>query len=137
MEKKNFQVVNMGDFKDLLEKEFNGGKGKYFIGQDIGLTGCEVSINCLPAGQSVPFVHAHKKNEELYIITGGSGTFFIDGEEFPVQEGSLIRISPNGQRALKAGKQNLYFICVQSQENSLEQATMQDGIIVEAKASWM
>ena len=40
MEKKNFQVVNMGDFKDLLEKEFNGGKGKYFIGQDIGLTGC-------------------------------------------------------------------------------------------------
>lgn len=137
MEKKNFQVVNMGDFKDLLEKKFNGGKGKYFIGQDIGLTGCEVSINCLPAGQSVPFVHAHKKNEELYIITGGSGTFFIDGEEFPVQEGSLIRISPNGQRALKAGKQNLYFICVQSQENSLEQATMQDGIIVEAKASWM
>ena len=63
MEKKNFQVVNMGDFKDLLEKEFNGGKGKYFIGQDIGLTGCEVSINCLPAGESVPFVHAHKKNE--------------------------------------------------------------------------
>ncbi|WP_177505104.1 cupin domain-containing protein [Anaerosinus sp.] len=137
MEKKNFQVVNMGDFKDLLEKEFNGGKGKYFIGQDIGLTGCEVSINCLPAGQSVPFVHAHKKNEELYIIIDGNGIFFIDGEEFPVQEGSLIRVSPNGQRALKAGEQDLYFICIQAQANSLEQATMKDGIIVETKASWM
>ena len=137
MEKKNFQVVNMGDFKDLLEKEFNGGKGKYFIGQDIGLTGCEVSINCLPAGQSVPFVHAHKKNEELYIIIDGNGIFFIDGEEFSVQEGSLIRVSPNGQRALKAGEQDLYFICIQAQANSLEQATMKDGIIVETKASWM
>ncbi len=137
MEKKNFQVVNMGDFKNLLEKEFNGGKGKYFIGQDIGLTGCEVSINCLPAGQSVPFVHAHKKNEELYIIIDGNGIFFIDGEEFPVQEGSLIRVSPNGQRALKAGEQDLYFICIQAQANSLEQATMKDGIIVETKASWM
>ncbi|WP_455577734.1 cupin domain-containing protein [Anaerosinus sp.] len=137
MEKKNFQVVNMGDFKDLLEKEFNGGKGKYFIGQDIGLTGCEVSINCLPAGESVPFVHAHKKNEELYIIIDGNGIFFIDGEEFPVQEGSLIRVSPNGQRALKAGEQDLYFICIQAQANSLEQATMKDGIIVETKASWM
>ncbi len=137
MEKKNFQVVNIGDFKDLLEKEFNGGKGKYFIGQDIGLTGCEVSINCLSAGQSVPFVHAHKKNEELYIIIDGNGIFFIDGEEFPVQEGSLIRVSPNGQRALKAGEQDLYFICIQAQANSLEQATMKDGIIVETKASWM
>lgn len=137
MEKKNFQAVNMGDFKDLLEKDFNGGKGKYFIGQDIGLTGCEVSINCLPAEQSVPFVHAHKKNEELYMITSGSGTFFIDGEEFPVQEGSLILVLPNGQRALKAGEQDLYFICIQAQANSLEQATLKDGIIVETKASWM
>lgn len=137
MEKKNFQVVNMGDFKDLLEKEFNWGKGKYFIGKDIGLTGSEVSINCLPAGQGVPFVHAHKKNEELYIIIDGNGIFFIDGEEFPVQEGSLIRVSPNGQRALKAGEQDLYFICIQAQANSLEQATMKDGIIIETKASWM
>lgn len=137
MEKKNFQAANMGNLKDLLEKDFNGGKGKYFIGQDIGLTGSEVSINCLPAGQSVPFVHAHKKNEELYIITGGNGTFFVDGEEFPVQEGSLIRVAPNGQRACKAGDKNLYFICIQAQKGSLEQATMQDGIIVEAKASWM
>ena len=28
----------------------------------LGLTGAEVSINTLPAGAGVPFVHAHKQN---------------------------------------------------------------------------
>ena len=34
----------------------------------LGLTGAEVSINILPAGASVPFVHSHKENEEIYAI---------------------------------------------------------------------
>ena len=34
----------------------------------IGLTGAEISVNLLPAGACVPFVHAHKQNEEIYII---------------------------------------------------------------------
>ena len=37
--------------------------------QTLGLTGAEVSFNSLPAGVSVPFVHSHKENEEIYIIT--------------------------------------------------------------------
>ena len=32
----------------------------------LGLSGCELSINELPANASVPFVHSHKQNEELY-----------------------------------------------------------------------
>ena len=34
----------------------------------LNLTGAEISYNSLPAGASVPFVHAHKENEEIYII---------------------------------------------------------------------
>lgn len=34
----------------------------------LGLTGAEISVNTLPAGASVPFVHAHKANEEIYFI---------------------------------------------------------------------
>ena len=85
----------------------------------------------------MPFVHAHKKNEELYIVTGGNGTFFVDGIEFPVQEGSLVRVAPSGERACKAGDKDLYFICIQAQEGSLTQATLQDGIRIETKTSWM
>ena len=46
---------------------------KVSVGQDartelhdkLSLTGAEISINDLPAGGSVPFVHAHKQNQEI------------------------------------------------------------------------
>lgn len=135
--KENYTLVEMGAFTKLLEHNYNGLDGKFFLGSALGLTGCEVSLNRLPAGKSMPFVHAHKQNEEIYIITGGEGTFFVDGEEFPVQEGSLLRIAPKGQRTWKAGDQDLYFICIQAKEGSLLQATRQDGLRLPAKASWM
>ena len=37
----------------------------------LGLTGCEISINELPPKAAVPFVHAHKQNEEVYGVLGG------------------------------------------------------------------
>jgi len=45
----------------------------------LNLSGCELSINELPANVSVPFVHSHKQNEELYLVLKGGGTLFIDG----------------------------------------------------------
>jgi len=134
---KNFAVLEVGSFESLLERDAYGLRGKYFIGKELGLTGCEASLNRLPAGKSTPFVHAHKKNEELYIIVRGCGTFFVDGNEFPVQEGSVVRIDPAGERACKAGDKGLDYICIQAQANSLTQATREDGFRGQMKASWM
>ena len=39
----------------------------------LGLTGAEVSVDVLPAGGAVPFVHAHKANEEIYGVLQGRG----------------------------------------------------------------
>ncbi|MDR3590878.1 MAG: cupin domain-containing protein [Negativicutes bacterium] len=136
-QEKNFTLLDAGPFETLLDREFQGVRGKFFVGGELGLTGCEVSLNRLPAGKGTPFVHAHKKNEELYIIIGGSGTFFVDGDEFPVREGSLVRVAPAGERAWKAGDEDLYFICIQAQAGSLTQATREDGIRLQTKASWM
>ena len=36
----------------------------------LSLTGAEISINTLPAGECVPFIHSHKQNEEVYYILG-------------------------------------------------------------------
>ncbi len=139
--KKHYSVVHMGSFESLRDREFSGatGKysGKYFLGGDLGLTGCEISLNRLPAGTGMPFVHAHRRNEEVYVVLRGKGTFFMDGEEFPIQEGSLIRVAPEGGRAWKAGDEDLYFICIQAEAGSLHQATLRDGIRLASKASWM
>lgn len=135
---KNFTAAHTGPLENLLDHEFRGLQGKYFIGEELGLTGCEVSLNRLPAGKCMPFVHAHRKNEELYIVLRGNGTFFADGEEFPIQEGSLVRVAPKGERSWKAGDEDLYFICIQAEAGSLTQATLEDGFrIPTTRTSWV
>lgn len=137
IQKANYSAEHIGPLEDLLQRDFMGFHGKYFIGKELGLTGSEVSLNRLPAGKGIPFVHAHKKNEELYIVLRGNGIFFVDGEEFPVQEGSLVRVAPAGERAFKAGSEDLYFICIQTEAGSLTQATLEDGVRLATSTSWI
>ena len=58
-----------------------GNEGRVELHEVLGLTGAEVSVNKLPAGAGVPFVHAHKDNEEIYGVLEGAGRAVIDGEE--------------------------------------------------------
>ena len=106
----------------------------------LSLTVTEVSINNLPAGVSIPFVHAHTNNEELYIVLSGKGSFFVDGEEFLISEGDCLRVDPRGERCLKAADDSaLRYLCIQSRAGSLQGYTMSDGIISEEfkKPSWL
>ena len=43
-----------------------GNEGRVELHEKLALTGAEISINRLPAGAGVPFVHSHKSNEEIY-----------------------------------------------------------------------
>lgn len=69
----------------------------------LGLTGCEVSVNALPAGAAVPFVHRHVKNEEVYGVLEGRGELYIDGEVVELKAGDWFRIPPEGRRARRSG----------------------------------
>jgi len=129
---KNYGLMNIGTFKGALHE-----KGRVMTGQELSLTGSEISFNYTPAGEFTPFVHTHKLNEEVYIVISGNGKFMVDGDEFAIQEGSIIRVAPLGERAIKAENEDLVYICIQTQAGSLTQATNDDGVISESKASWM
>ena len=60
----------------------------------MSLTGAEISLNELPAGANVPFVHSHKENEEIYGILSGNGKAIIDGEEISLSTGDWLKIAP-------------------------------------------
>ncbi len=94
------------------------------------LTGAEISVNVLPCGGSVPFVHSHKQNEEIYFILEGEGRVVIDGESVDLSAGDWIRISPAAKRQFFASdKAALKYVCIQVKENSLEGYTMTDAIV--------
>ena len=96
----------------------------------LGLTGAEISVNNLSAGAGVPFVHAHKEIEEIYIVTAGSGKAVIDGEEIILHAGDLVRIAPAADRQFSAAAgEGISFLCVQVKAGSLEHYTKTDAII--------
>lgn len=126
---KNYKASSIGEISKV---------GRVTLHGDLALTGSEVSINNLPAGASVPFVHAHKRNEEVYIVLHGNGQFYIDGEEFDVKEGTVLRLDPAAARCIRAGSQApLSYICIQTEAKSLVQFTESDGVPVEVKPSWL
>lgn len=94
----------------------------------LNLTGAEISINALPAEASVPFVHAHKKNEEIYAILEGEGTVVIDGETVGLKAGDWVRIAPSAKRRFFAAKSGIKYICIQVKADSLEEYTATDAI---------
>lgn len=113
---------------------------KISVGQDartelhdkLSLTGAEVSVNNLPAGAGVPFVHAHKNNEEIYVILSGKGKAVIDGNEVALAAGDWVRISPAAKRQFFAAEDSaIRFACIQVKENSLEGYTMDDAVVCE------
>ena len=55
-----------------------GNDARIELHDKLNLTGAEVSINALPAGSNVPFVHSHKQNEEIYGIIEGAGKAVIE-----------------------------------------------------------
>lgn len=131
--KKGWSTFEIGAFSALGKAE----NGRLMLGEALGLTGCEISFNIKQAGEFVPFVHTHTLNEEVYIVLSGSGMFYAGGEEFPIKEGSTVRVAPECPRAISAGSEALTYICIQAQNGSLEQATSDDGVLKEEKASWM
>ena len=98
--------------------------------QLLGLTGAEVSINRMPAGAAVPFVHAHKENEEIYGVLEGSGSITLDGEVVPVAAGDWLRVAPAVKRQVAAATDSgIVYLCIQVKENSLGTYTMDDAVV--------
>lgn len=141
---KNYAAVNVGKMNEIIEHELPMGpdviiKGKVFAGQAVGATGSELSFQTLVPSQDSGFLHTHKTHEELYIILKGEGHYQVDGEVFPVSEGAIIRVSPEGKRALKnTSNENLTMLCIQYKANSFTEADspMTDGEILQEKLTW-
>ena len=125
---KNYTVTEIGSLKKVT---------RVMLKDSMNLTGAEISVNCIPAGKGSPFVHSHKRNEEIYLFTGGKGLFWLDGTVLEVREGTAVKVAPAGQRCLKADEsEDLCYFCIQVEANSLVQATREDGVRVDVKPTW-
>ena len=107
-----------------------GNEARVELHDKLALTGAEVSVNRLPAGAGVPFVHSHKNNEEIYGILAGKGKAVIDGEEIALEAGDWLKVAPAAKRQFSAAAdEGITYVCIQVKENSLGGFTAEDAVV--------
>ena len=141
---RNFTAIDLGPLSGLARFKFRPpgidveAEGKVFLNQLLGLTSAEISVNKMPPGASMPFYHKHRLNEEIYIFIKGKGEFQIDDKVFPVCEGSVVRVAPDGERCWRNNsEEDLHFLVIQARAGTYEGNTTQDGVGVRKRVSWV
>ena len=111
---KNFTAVSVGKLNEIKDYVLPMGDieipGKVFVGQALQATGSELSFQVL-----------------------------VPNQIFSVSEGSIIRVAPNGKRALKnTGKDEMLMLCIQYKANSFAEndSPAGDGVILNDKLTW-
>jgi mannose-6-phosphate isomerase-like protein (cupin superfamily) len=112
-------------------------RGKLFLRNLLGSAGLEMSLNVVPPGKGMPFLHRHQQNDEVYVVVGGRGQFLVDGACIDVAEGSVLRLTPAAARAWRNNSDApLYFLCLQYRADSVVQGGALDGRKVEDTLAW-
>lgn len=138
----NFTATDFGKMSEIKDYVLELGPevkipGKVFGGQSVNATGAEFSFQTFAPGTETGFLHTHKNHEELYFFLSGNGEFQIDNEIFPIKEGSVVRVAPDGRRSVRNnGTEPLLMLCVQYRGNTFTADDASDGVILNEKVKW-
>jgi len=138
----NFKAVDFGELSELKDYVLELGSemkipGKVFGGAVLGANGGDFSFQMFQPGTETGFLHKHKQHEELYFFLRGKGEFQVDGQIFPVKEGSVVRVAPEGERSVRNnGTEPLIMLCVQYKGKTFTAEDASDGIILEKQVKW-
>ena len=138
----NFSAISVGALNELDDYVLELGPevkipGKVFGGAALCATGGEFSFQVFQPGTESGFLHTHKNHEELYFFLSGKGEFQVDGEVFPIAEGSVVRVNPAGKRSVRNnGTTPLVMLCVQYRGNTFTSEDAADGVILNEEVKW-
>ncbi len=138
----NFSAISVGKLSELGEYMLELGPevkilGKVFGGASLQATGSEFSFQVFQPKTETGFLHTHKTHEELYFFLAGKGEFQVDGKVFPVEEGSVVCVSPDGKRSVRNnGTVPLVMLCVQYRGNTFTAEDAVDGVILNEPVKW-
>jgi uncharacterized cupin superfamily protein len=107
----NHTIVNLGDVENVAPKfQMPEGMDVRFPKRQLGCTIGGVGIEKLPAGVRQQFGHTHSEQEELYVVTEGSGRVKIEDEVHDLRTWDILRVGPNTMRNFEAGPDGITFI---------------------------
>lgn len=142
-ENTDYTAINIGSLEEIKQhslihpKTLKKVDGKVFLNAPTHATGTEISFTTLPPHSELGYFHHHVKIEETYIILSGSGFYQVNDDCFPIKQGSVIRVAPDGVRSLcNTSDKDMVYICVQSKKDTLEEHTTNDGSRLPYETKW-
>ncbi|HEX5608930.1 MAG TPA: cupin domain-containing protein [Solirubrobacterales bacterium] len=66
----------------------------------------------IPPGYRFPYGHTHEKQEEVYVVLGGSGRMKLDEEIVELGKWDAVRVAPGTWRGYEAGPEGLEILVI-------------------------
>ena len=66
----------------------------------------------VPPNYRFPYGHTHEKQEEVYVVLGGSGRMKLDDEIVELTQWDAVRVAPGTWRGYEAGPEGLEILVV-------------------------
>jgi mannose-6-phosphate isomerase-like protein (cupin superfamily) len=75
----------------------------------------------------IPFGHAHKQQEEVYVLIEGSARIKIDDETRDLKQWDAVRVSKDGMRAFEGGPEGALFLAIGAPNTGPGDADVEQG----------
>ena len=66
----------------------------------------------IPPDYRFPYGHTHKRQEEVYVVLGGSGRMKLDNEIIELEKWDAVRVAPGTWRGYEAGPDGLEILVI-------------------------
>ena len=102
-----FTLRNLKEDLEDLGSRFDGAPDLEFrlATEALELEKSGLGYQRVPPGYRFPYGHTHEKQEEVYVVLGGSGRMKLDDEIVELEKWDAVRVSPGTWRATRPGRQ--------------------------------
>lgn len=99
---------------DDVGGNFDGPPGLAFhlATKPLGLEQSGLCLQHVPPGCRFPYGHTHERQEEVYVVVGGSGRMKLDDEVVDLRRWDAVRVAPGTWRGYEAGPDGLDLLVV-------------------------
>ncbi len=124
-----YTKLNLRDDVENSAEKFGMGDvlEAHFARDDLEATEFGLSLQRLKPDARMPFGHHHERQEEVYVIVGGSGRLKLGDEIVDVSQWDAVRVAPDVTRAFEAGPDGLDVVAFGAPNTGLQDARQEMG----------
>ncbi|MFN8112401.1 MAG: cupin domain-containing protein [Solirubrobacterales bacterium] len=109
-----FTRINLSSDPADVGSNFDGSPGLEFrlATKPLELAESGLSFQRIPPGYRFPYGHTHERQEEVFVVVGGSGRMKLDDEIVELRKWDAVRVQTGTWRGYEAGPDGLELLVI-------------------------